>query len=170
MTHVRSRWPHARPSIHFVFFPPFHFLPFLFNFMVDYSLVRSDCPLVSLFFPHLCSLFEAVGRKCPKVGLFVEKNCPYKSILLHLLPLFYRSVGIAQLLIMSREGKVRSSELGTGLSSSENCGAFKVTSPSTLIKLGVYAFMRLTSLVGSIFLSIPSLESFFSFCNLNQPS
>ena len=84
--------------------------------MVDYSLVRSDFPLVSFFFARLCSLFEVVGRKRTRVGLFVGKNCPYRYVLLFLFPLVYRSIGIAQSLIISREGEVRSSELKVGSS------------------------------------------------------
>lgn len=44
------------------------------SFMVDYSLVRSDCPKVSFFFARLCGLLEVVGRKHPRVGLFIEKK------------------------------------------------------------------------------------------------
>ena len=96
---------------------PFHFsskfscFSFCFcSFMVDYSLVRLDCSLVSFFFAHLCGLLEVVGRKRPRIGLFIEKNCPYRFVLLFLFLLVYRSVGIAQSLIMTGEGEVRSSE------------------------------------------------------------
>ena len=68
-----------------LFLPEFSLLPLHFfgkflcsslcfcSFMVDYSLVRSDCPLVSFFFTRLCGLLEVVGRKRPRVvltGLF----------------------------------------------------------------------------------------------------
>ena len=79
----------------------------------------------------MCGLFGTLSRQRPRVGLFVEKNCSYRSILLFLFPLVHRSVGIAQSLIMSGEGEVRSSELKTGLSSSEDQGVLEVTSPST---------------------------------------
>ena len=55
-------------------------------FMVDYSLVRLDCPSVSFFFTRLCSLLEAVGRRRPRVGLFIEKTCPYRFVLFFLFP------------------------------------------------------------------------------------
>ena len=54
--------------------------------MVDYSLVRSDCPSVSFFFAHLCSLLKVVGGKRPRVRLFIEKNCLYMFFLLFLFP------------------------------------------------------------------------------------
>ena len=79
----------------------------------------------------MCGLFGTLSRQRPRVGLFVEKNCSYRSILLFLFPLVHRSVGIAQSLIMSGEGEVRSSELEMGLSSFKDCGVLKVTSPST---------------------------------------
>ena len=73
--------------------------------MVEYSVVRWDCPSICFFFARLCSLLEVVGRQCLKVGLFVGRNCPF-----------------------------RSSELETGLSSSEDRRALKVTSLSTHYK------------------------------------
>lgn len=99
--------------------------------MVDYSLVRLDFPLVSFFFARLCGLLEVVGKKHPRVGLFIEKHCPYRFVLLFLFPLVYRSVGIAQSLIMSREDEVRSSELETGLSLSKDHRVLEVTSSSS---------------------------------------
>ena len=68
-------------------------------------MVRSNFPSISFFFARLCSLLEAVGRRCPKVGLFMGRNCPF-----------------------------RSSELETGLSSSKDRWALEVTSPSTHYK------------------------------------
>ena len=60
---------------------PSHFLVSLSCFflyfrslMVDYFAVRSNCPLVSFFFARLCGLLEVVGRKHPRVGLFIEKK------------------------------------------------------------------------------------------------
>ena len=102
--------------------------------MVDYSLVRPDCPLISFFFARLCSLLEVIGRKRPRVGLFVEKTCPYRSVLLLLFPLVYCLLGIAQSLIMFGKGGVRSSELEMVLSLSEDRGALEVTFPSSLHK------------------------------------
>ena len=120
---------------------PYHFLHFLVSsffglslflcfhlFMVDFSLVRLDCPS---FFARLCGLLESIGRKRPKVGLFVGRDCPYRFILLFLFPLVHRLVGISQTLTMFGEEEVRSGELETGLSLFEDCGALKVTFPST---------------------------------------
>ena len=101
------------------------------SFMVDYSSVRLDCLLVSLFFACLCGLIKVVGRKRPRVGLFIEKKCPYRFVMLFLFPLVYCSVGIAQSLVMSGKDEVRSSELETSLSSFKDHGDLEVTSPFT---------------------------------------
>ena len=58
------------------------------------------------------------------------RDYPYRALLLFLFPLIHHSIGVAQTLIMFGE-EVRSSELETGLSSSEDYGALEVTSPST---------------------------------------
>ena len=102
--------------------------------MEDYFLIWSDCPSVSFFFARLCNLLGIVGRKRPRVGLFVEKNFPYRSVLLFLFPLVHHFIRIAQSLTMSEGGRVRSSELETGLSSSKDYGVLKVSSPSTPYK------------------------------------
>lgn len=83
------------------------------------------------FLSRFCCLLKAVGRRCPKVGLFIGKDCPFRLVFPFLFPLVHRSVGIAQTLVMSGEGEVRSSELETGLSSFEDYRALEVTSPST---------------------------------------
>ena len=102
-----------------------------------------DFPSVSFFFARLCGLLGIVGRKCHKVRLFAGKSCPYRSILLFLFPLVHCSIGIAQFLIMSGEGEVRSSELKTGLSSSEDQGVLEVTSPSTPHKAwGICCYLK----------------------------
>ena len=67
----------------------------LLPFMVDYSLVRQDCASISLFFARLCSLLEFIGRRCPRVGLFIGRNFPFRIVLLFLFPLVHRSIGIA---------------------------------------------------------------------------
>ena len=102
--------------------------------MVDYSPVRLDCPSVSFFFAHLCGLFKVVSRKRPRVGHFIEKHYPYRSILPFLFSLVYHLAGISQSLIMSGEDRVRSSELEIGLSSSKDHRALEVTSSSTPYK------------------------------------
>lgn len=80
----------------------------------------------------MCCLLKFVGRKRPK-GLFVGRNIPNRFILLVLFALVNCSIGIAQTLTMSRE-ELRSSDLETGLSSSEDCAALEVTSLSTPYK------------------------------------
>ena len=76
--------------------------------MVDHSLVWSDCPSISFFFARLCGLLESVGRKRPRVGSFVGRDCSYTSVLPFLFPLIHHSVGVAQTLIIPGE-EVRSS-------------------------------------------------------------
>ena len=73
----------------------------------------------------------AVGRRHPKVRLFVGRDCPFRFILLFLFPLVHRSVGVAQTLAISREEGVRSSELETSLSTSEDHRALEATCPFT---------------------------------------
>ena len=102
--------------------------------MVDYSVVRSDCPSISFFFAHLCSLLEVVGRRRPKVWLFMGRHCPFRFALCLLFPLVHGSMGIPKTLLMSGEGEVKSSELETGLFSSKDSRAFEVTSLSTPYK------------------------------------
>ena len=116
---------------------PFHFLVSfscsllcIYTFMVDYSLVRLDYPPVSFFFTHLCGLLKAIGRERPRVRLFVGNDYPHRFVLLFLFPLVHHSVGISQSLTMSVE-EVRTSEFETGLSSSDDRGALKVSSLST---------------------------------------
>ena len=80
---------------------PSHFLVSLSCFflcfrslMVDYSVVKSNCPLVSFFFARLRSLLNVVGRRRPKVGLFVGRNCPFRFALCFLFLLVHHSVGL----------------------------------------------------------------------------
>ena len=93
-----------------------------------------DCPSISFLFACLSGLLEVVGRQGPKVRLFMGRDCSFRFALRFLFPLVHRFVGIAQPLMMFGEGKVRSSELETSLSSSEDCRAFEVTSSSTFYK------------------------------------
>ena len=100
--------------------------------MVEFSMVRSDFPSISIFFVHLCSLLEAVGRRCPKVELFVDRNCPFRFALCSLFPLVHHFVGFAPSYV--GEVEVRSSELETGLSLFEDCRVLEVTFWSTPYK------------------------------------
>ena len=102
--------------------------------MLEFFVVRSNCLSISFLFAHLCSLLEAIGRQHLEVGFFVGRNFPLRFALCSFFPLVLRSVGFAQMLVMSGEGKVRCSELETNLSSSGDCRALEVTSPSTPYK------------------------------------
>ena len=57
------------------------------------------------------------------------RNSPFRFALCSLFPLVHHFVGFA--LVMLGEGKVRSSKLETGLSSSEDCRVLEVTFWST---------------------------------------
>ena len=94
-------------------------------------MVRSNCPSISFFVARLSSLLEVVSRQRPEVVLFVGRDCSFRFTLHFLFPLVHRSMWFAQPLIMFGEGEVRSSELETGLSSSEDR---KFTSSSTPYK------------------------------------
>ena len=49
--------------------------------MVDYSVVRSNCPSISFFFTRLSSLLEVVGRQRSEAGLFMGRDCSFKFVL-----------------------------------------------------------------------------------------
>ena len=100
--------------------------------MVDYSAIRVDCPSITFFFAHLGSLLESIeGEHLEMINSFVRKDCPYTSVLSSLFPLVSRSAEVARLLRMS---EVRSSDLETGLSSSDDRVVLKATSVSTPYK------------------------------------
>ena len=100
--------------------------------MVDYSVVRVDCPSVAFFFAHLGCLLESVEGEClERVSFFIRENCPYTSVLSLLFPLVSRFAGVARLLKMS---KVRSSDLKMGLSSSDDRMILEATSFSSPYK------------------------------------
>ena len=89
--------------------------------MVDYSLVWLDSPSISFFFTRLYFFLQTSSRRKPKVGVYVTQKTPLREVLLSLYPLVHFSVCFAQFLeerVMSEE-KVKSSDLETGLSSSE---------------------------------------------------
>lgn len=103
-------------------------------------MVRSNCPSISIFFAWLSSLLEVVGRQRPKVGLFVARDCSFRFSLGFLFfPLVHHSVGTTQPLIMFKDDEVRSSDLETGLSSSEDRKAFTSLLHQLPIKLGMFA-------------------------------
>ena len=96
--------------------------------MVDYSFVKVDCPSVSFPFAHLGCLLEIVeGKHLKGVSLFMEEDCPYRFVISSSFPLVSCSAKLARFLKMF--GEVRSSELETGLSSSDDREVPEVTSP-----------------------------------------
>ena len=72
------------------------------------------------------------GECLKGVSLFVGEGCLYRFVLSSLFPLAFCSARVARSLKML--GEVRSSELETGLSSSDNCEIPEVTSLSTPYK------------------------------------
>ena len=87
----------------------------------------------SFLFAHLGCLLEVVEGECLKwISFFVGEDYPYRFVISSLFPLVSCSSRVAKLLKMF--GEVRSSELETGLSSSDDRVVPKVTSPSTPYK------------------------------------
>ena len=100
--------------------------------MVDYSVVRVNCPSIAFFFAHLCSLLESIEGEClERISFFVGEDCPYTSVLSSLFPMVSHSARAARLLKMS---EVRSSDLETGLSTSDDHVVSEATSVSTPYK------------------------------------
>ena len=96
--------------------------------MVDYSSVRADCPSIAFFFAHLGSLLKFVeGEHLEGINSFIRKDCPYTSVLSFLFLLVSHSAKVARLLRMF---EVRSRDLETGLSSSDDRVVSKATSIS----------------------------------------
>ena len=88
---------------------------------------------MSFLFTRLGCLLEAVEEECLKwVSLYVGEDYPHKFVLSSLFPLVSHFARVARSLKMS--GKVRSSELEIGLSSSDDCVIPEVTFPSTPYK------------------------------------
>ena len=80
-----------------------------------------------------------MGRQRPEAGVFVGRNCSFRLVLCFLFPLVHHFVWFSQPLIMSRKGEVRSSELESSLSLSEDRKALEVTSPSIPYKARMFA-------------------------------
>ena len=100
--------------------------------MVDYFFVRVDCPSITFLFARLGCLLESVEGECLKwVSLFMGEDYPYKFFLFSLFPLVSHFAKVARSLKMS---EVRSSDLETGLSSSDDRVISEATSLSTLYK------------------------------------
>ena len=93
--------------------------------MVDHTVVRLGSPFISFFFARLGVFLEFFGGCCPQMGLFVSQECTFRRVLLKLYPLIQHSLVQHHLVSeMAEEGvvgtEVRSSELDTGLSFSDN--------------------------------------------------
>ena len=121
---------------------PSHFFFFFDSSMVDYPAVRANSPSIAFFFAHLSSLLESIeGERLERVSSFVGEDCLYTFVLSSLFPLVSHSAKVARLLRMS---EVRSSDLETGLSLSDDHVVLEATFVSTRYK----AWNILCSLMG----------------------
>ena len=95
--------------------------------MVDYSSVRVDRPSIAFLFACLGCLLELIEGECLKwASFFMGEDCQYKFVLFLLFPLVSHSAKVARSL---KVDEVRSSDLETGLSSSDDCVISGTTSP-----------------------------------------
>ena len=93
--------------------------------MVDYSEVRHLSPSILFFFAHLGAFLRSFGGCCPLTEGFILRDSNLGLVLADLYPLLHQSLNRFQSLReMSVEerirSKVRSSELETGLSFSDD--------------------------------------------------
>jgi len=96
----------------------------------------------SCFF-RLCGLLDSEGRRHPLVGLFVGRDCLFRFALVFFFSLVHRLVGFAQNLSRMFREEIQSSELETGLSSSKQDEALKVSSSRVPFKaLGVLCTLK----------------------------
>ena len=102
--------------------------------MVDLSLVRRECPSVSFFFARLGVFLEKSGRKHPRVGSFLPRDCAaFRPVLLNFYPLISYHVEMGDREIEARVGESDSS------SSSSNNFIFEITpaKPSSSLRSSV---------------------------------
>ena len=57
-----------------------HFFLCFCSLMVEFFVVRLDFPSISIFFVHLCSLLEAVGRRSPRLSFSWVEIVPVGSL------------------------------------------------------------------------------------------
>ena len=90
--------------------------------MVNSSEVRVTCPSVSFFFAHLGASLGTSRASLPLVGNFVFEGNGLGVVLGELFPVLCQSINRFEGLVSERErmSEIRSSELETGLSSSDD--------------------------------------------------
>ena len=90
--------------------------------MVDFAFIRQETPSISFFFAILGVFLEHSGGQHPQVGLFLPRSCAaFRLVLLTLYPLICHSLisyHLEMTTIENKDTEFRSSELETGLSSS----------------------------------------------------
>ena len=99
--------------------------------MVEFFEVRNLYPSVSFFFARLGAFLKASSSHCPHVGLFVSRDSAFRPILTSLYPLLHQSLNWYRLLcaMSMEEGSrfvVKSSEMETGLSSSDKMAEMEI--------------------------------------------
>ena len=95
---------------------------FLFGFMFENSEVRQHCPSFSFLFARLGASLGSFYTHCPPIEGFVSRDNSLGFVLADLFPLLHQSVNWSEKLVSGRGvmSEVRSSELETGLSSSDD--------------------------------------------------
>ena len=116
-----------------------------------------------LFFSFRLFTRVCRGECLERVSFFIGADCSYTSVLSLLFPLVSRSARVARLLKMS---KVRSSDLETGLSSSDDYVILEATSVSTPYK----AWTNLCSFTRMDEQRIRDRFQFLDFVKLRIPS
>ena len=108
------------------------FFPFL-NSMVDSFEVRQLCPSILFFFAHLEAYLGSSRAFYPLIEGFVFGGSGLGLVLGDLLPLLRQSVNWFEELVADRGvmSEVRSNELETGLSSSDDLVEVEVDTPAS---------------------------------------
>ena len=95
---------------------------FLLYSMVESSKVRKLCPSISFFFARLGASLGSFSTHCPPIEGFVSSGSSLGFLLANLHPLLHQSLNWFKEMVGERDvvSEVRSSELETGLSSSDD--------------------------------------------------
>ena len=94
--------------------------------MVENSEVRQHCPSVSFFFTRLGAYLGSFSSHCPPIEGFVSRDSSLGLVLVDLYPLLHQSLNWFREMM----SEVRSSELETGLSFSDDPVEVEVDTPA----------------------------------------
>lgn len=136
--------------------------------MVDYSKIRHICPSVSFFSARLRAFLVSSSGHRPHVGLFVSRDSAFRLVLTDWYPLLHCSLNWYHLLCemsgVEKEGSmVRSSELETGLSSSDKPMEVEVDTDASRP-----SFLKPDSLKASSSSKARAFHALKEKCNLDQ--